>query len=122
MMSLAKWFFRSPWSSTIITLLVIVVGGIGAVYPEEIKKGFPFHWHRMPLEAQIFWALTFITSIAFFFRQREDDRAREAAQQRVLQKAEALEEAQQRALRKAEALEYLVRTLPPANFLSTFAA
>jgi hypothetical protein len=105
--SLAKRFFRSPWSSTIITLLVIVVGGIGAVYPDEIKKGFPFHLQPMPLEAQLFWSLTLITSIAFFFRQREDDAGKEASQERVLE--------------RARELEHLVRTLPPANFLSIFA-
>jgi hypothetical protein len=101
-------FFRSPWASTIITLLIIVTGGIGSVYSTEIKAVYPFRWGPMPfsLEASVFWFLAIVTSCAFYFRQKADDAHRHEAQERVLD--------------RARELERLVRTLPPANFLSVF--
>ncbi len=101
-------FFKSPWSSTIITVLIIVTGGFGAVYPEEIKKVYPFRWHHVPFswEAWIFWALVLVTSVAFYFRQKSDDESWESAQNLLLERARELEK--------------LIRTLPPANFLSVF--
>jgi hypothetical protein len=101
-------FFRSPWASTIITLFIIITGGIGSIYSNEIKEVYPFRWKPMPFSGQawVFWCLTIVTSCAFYFRQKAEDAHRQEAQELVLA--------------RAKELERLVRTLPPANFLSVF--
>lgn len=109
---------RHPATAAVITILLIVTGGVGSIYSVEIRRAFPFQWSphgRFLLggpwsyspQATIFWVLVVASALIFYFRQRADDRAREIAQDALIS--------------RARNLEHLIRTLPPPNFLSVLA-
>jgi hypothetical protein len=93
--------FRHPLFNSLVTLLIIVAGGVGAIYSDEIKNAFPFYWGHGPWShhASLFWLIAIVASILFFFRERAVTRAQEESQ---------------------KLLERLIRTSPPENFLSVF--
>jgi hypothetical protein len=99
---------RHPLFATAITLLIIVAGLLGSIYANEIRRAFPFYWGpgKISWEAAIFWVLALISALTFFFRE-----------QSVVFEEQKL---QGRALSQARRFEYLIRTLPPENFLELF--
>jgi hypothetical protein len=98
-----------PMFATVVTLLMIVAGGMGSIWSEDIRKAFPFtlapKWKNSQA-AWAFWCVAIVASLLFFFRQRAVDRAQAKGQREIVQQA-------------AE-LANLIRTLPPTNFLSVF--
>jgi hypothetical protein len=109
---------RHPAIAACFTMLLIVAGGVGSIYSVEIRRAIPFNWSprgrflvggpwSFSPQATIFWALVLISALIFYFRQRADDRARDAAQNTLVQGARTLEQ--------------MIRTMPPPNFLGLFA-
>lgn len=100
---------RHPFFATVITLLIIVAGLLGSIYANEIRSAFPFYWGpgKVSWEAAVFWSLALICALAFFCREQSV-----SSEQR---------RAQRSALTQARRFEYLIRTLPPENFLELFA-
>lgn len=99
-----------PLYPTAVTLLLLVTGGIGSVFSNEIRAAFPFVWPAdgsVRWEAVVFWSLALVSAMAFFFQQCAVDRARRNAQVEMIE--------------RARELEHLIRTHPPANFLTVFA-
>ena len=98
-----------PLFATMGTLLIIVAGGMGSIWSEDIRKAFPFAlpptW-KSSLAAWTFWGFAIAASLFFFFRQRAVDRAQARGQDAIVQ--------------RARELARLIRTLPPTNFLSVF--
>jgi hypothetical protein len=90
--------FRGPLYATLVTILAVIAGLLGSVYSREIGNAFPFYWgpyDSVSPHALGFWSTLFTFALLFFCRQSATDRAR---QQFV----------------------DLLRTLPPADFLSSF--
>jgi hypothetical protein len=99
---------RSAWCGTMITVLVVLAGAFGSLYSDEIRSAFPFRWGIGPIgwHAVLFWVTTLSAAVLFFERQRAIELARQASEEQLN--------------RRADALASLVRTLPPAGFLSMF--
>jgi hypothetical protein len=96
-----SYVLTSPWYATCLTLLILLAGVIGGLYPDDIKRSFPFdRVHALPtFNAALFWVSALAASVLFFFREWAVDHKRvEATKQ----------------------LELLVRTMPPDNFLDLF--
>jgi hypothetical protein len=90
--------FRGAVYATLVTLLAVIAGVLGSVYSREIGSAFPLYWgpyDSFSVHALAFWGTLVAFALLFFFRQAATDRAR---QQFV----------------------DLIRTLPPAGFLSEF--
>jgi hypothetical protein len=102
---LNRWPIHPLWP-TVLTLLVIITGGYGSVFSDQIRSAFPlsfgpyggWSWH-----ATTFYFLALIAAWLFFWRQRADDHQRKILTEQT------------------EKLETLIKTLPPANFLEHFA-
>jgi hypothetical protein len=91
-------FFRGPIYATLVTLLAVIAGVLGSVYSPEIGKSFPLYWgpyDSFSLQVLLFWSTLLAFALLFFFRQAATDKARQQ-------------------------LVELIRTLPPADFLSEF--
>jgi hypothetical protein len=109
----------SPFYAAFLTLLILVVGVIGGIYPDDIKKAFPFTL-LTPTDARacfppdaadalrsssnvhvvaVFWAGSFVSALMFFLREAATEKRRQSA---------------------ADKLERLIRTMPPEEFLSLF--
>jgi hypothetical protein len=90
--------FRGPIYATLVTLLAVIAGVLGSVYSPEIGKSFPLYWgpyDSFSLPVLLFWSTLLAFALLFFFRQAATDKARQQ-------------------------LVELIRTLPPADFLSEF--
>lgn len=90
--------FRGPLYATLVTILAVIAGVLGSVYSKEIGNAFPFYWgpyDSLSPHALGFWSTLVTFALLFFFRQAATDRARQQ-------------------------LVDLLRTLPPADFLSEF--
>jgi hypothetical protein len=90
--------FRGPLYATLVTLLAVIAGALGSVYSQEIGRSFPLYWgpyDSFSLNALLFWSTLIAFALLFFFRQAATDKARQQ-------------------------LVELIRTLPPADFLSEF--
>src|SRR5439155_9617269 len=87
---------RHPLTAAVITVLLIITGGVGSVYSPEIRKAYPFTWSRPPWsfspEATIFWVLAILSTWIFYKRQRADDHARDAAQKVLVERGNTLEQ------------------------------
>jgi len=93
-----------------VTVSIIAAGCLVSLYAEEIKHAWPISWHakdRMPRSVFWSWVVGIVASVTFFVRQVLDQRERDAAQARLVN--------------QAKELEWLVRTMPPAKFLDSFA-
>ena len=105
-----RYVCLNPFFATLVTLLLIVVGGLGSIWSDDIRRAFPFtgapEWKDSP-SARIFWMASGGTCLLFFLRQRAVDREQGEARREIVEQS-------------AE-LARLIRTLPPANFLSSFA-
>src|SRR5205085_1217982 len=90
--------------------LIILAGGLFALYGDKIRDAWPFQpFRKHPTNWSAFWSwvTAILAALSFFFRQMLDDREKRRAQGRLVQQADQLAE--------------LVRTMPPANFLASFA-
>ena len=104
-----KWWFgpngiRSPFFATLITLLVIFIGGYASLYTAEIKNAFPFQdfdpetFCKSP--ALTFWVLTLLTGGLYFFREHSVEKNDSALRTEMINQ---------------------IQTLPPSDFLNEFA-
>lgn len=110
------YVLRHPAIATLITFLLLVTGGLGSVYSNEIRRAFPLYWgpfDGLSVPAIAFWSMVAVSGTLFFFRQRATDTARERAQREIRTEAKRL-------LEQNERLETLLRTMPPENFLEQF--
>jgi len=99
----------TPHFAGVVTLLIIVAGGLFSLYAEDIKGAWPIHFFAsgpISYPALWSWSVAIIAAAGFFWRQSGDDRARKSAQNQLV--------------RQAEQLEKMIRTMPPAKFLATF--
>jgi hypothetical protein len=90
--------FRGPIYATLVTLLAVIAGVLGSVYSSQIGRSFPLYWgpyDSFSLKVLLFWSTLVAFALLFFFRQAATDKARQQ-------------------------LIELIRTLPPADFLSEF--
>jgi hypothetical protein len=112
MRSLWQRFLVSPVCPTILTFLVFFTGGWGSIFSSELRRAFPFEPYAIinpgewVWQAVVFWTLFGIAAPLYFFRNREVEKQREAKQ------AELVE--------RSDNVAWLVRTLPPSNFLQLF--
>lgn len=116
-------FLRRPLTSTFITLLVLVTGGVASLASVEIRNAFPFYWGwslSFSGWAIAFWSMAFMSAILFFLRQVAVDTAREQAQSELRDTATSMLGLQKHASSQMELLDALVRTMPPENFLEHF--
>ena len=125
--SLAKSAPFGAW----VALLLLVTGGVGSVFSNEIKQTAPFTWHalRQLPPVGLFWALVGVSGLFLLWRQIAIDHARQQAQTEIESRANTLIEAQGRMIEaqgrmeeQADALMRTVRTMPPDGFLALSAS
>jgi len=102
-----------PWAGTaqysaIVSLVALFAGLLGSLYADDIKAAFPFWWHRGQISttATFFWLTAVLGTLMFFAAQQASENERTKSERRL----------EKRSIQLAQ----LVRTLPPADFLSTF--
>lgn len=93
---------RHPLVGTLVTLLIILAGGLGSIFSHEIRSAFPFappgpHW--IP-EAVGFWAVAATASLLFFGRQSRLDAASAEAHRELIE---------------------VIDTMPPSDFMENTA-
>ena len=99
----------SPYFATAGTLLIIVAGGMGSIWSDEVRNAFPFvgpPYNHLCIHAFVFWFFALLASAFFFFRQDAVDKEQARAQRETIE--------------RAKELSLLIRTLPPADFLGVF--
>jgi len=72
-------FFVHPFYQAALTLLLVVVGGYGSIYSNEIRESFPFWWGpfgKISVPASIFWGLAFASLILFYCRNAAVEHAK----------------------------------------------
>ena len=105
--AIAPWA-RTSFYSAIVSLVALFSALVGSLYADDIKSAFPFVWRSGPISftAGFFWLTAGLATLMFFVAQRASEEERARSERR-------LEE-------RSNQLAQLVRTLPPADFLSTF--
>jgi hypothetical protein len=95
---------RSSYWGAVMTLILIVAGLLGSLYPDDIKGAIPRLGFKPFTRAVIFWGTALIGALMFYVRQRASDHARAASERRLTD--------------RAKELGTLITTMPPADFLS----
>ena len=118
----------SPYFSTTNTLLISLAGGLFGIYADDIRDAWPFQFHaRGPISWTAFWSwmTAILAALGFFFRQRADDTMREKTQAQLVSQtaelAKLVHKEDQMHQKRIKELSELIRTLPPAKFVDSFA-
>lgn len=105
-----SWAYAgSAINGTLVTLLALLAGALGAVYNVELRRQLPFSLFAGRSDARLagaFWISVVLGALLYHFRQRALDRRRSEGE-RQLDKT-------------AKRLIYMMRTMPPENFLNSF--